>query len=179
MAQLARGDANALSALFDRYQRMVLKVGLRILRDWGEAEDLLQEVFFRIYRVVEKFDSTKGSARAWIYQCAYNKSLERRRYLELRKVYNQEQISQLDEFDSYCVPNGANGLTSEEAAYLVQEGLRTLNRNQRATLELVCFQGLSLNEIARRTKRSFMSVRQHYYRGLRKLKEVLEYHPGP
>ena len=174
MERLAERDPHALSMLFDRYHRRVLKVCLRIVRDRGEAEDLLQEIFYQIYCVADKFDSTKGSAGAWILHCAYNRSLNRRRYLELRKMYDHEQISQLDDLDSYYAPNG---LTEGELAYLVQQGLRTLSPEQRATLELVCFQGLSLAEIAHRTKKSVMSVRHYYYRGLRKLKEVLDYSP--
>lgn len=178
MAQLKRGDQDALTHLFDRYHRLVLSVGLRMLRDPAEAEDLMQETFFEIYRRADKFDPSKGSAKAWIVQFAYNKGLNRRRYLELRKTCGPEQISQLGVLDSYYSPNGSNGLTSEELACMVRQALTTLNRKQREVLELAYFEGLSLTEIADHSKDSLANVRHYYYRGLEKLRDFLQ-HPSP
>ncbi len=64
MTQLKRGNQDALTHLFDRYHRLVLSVGLRMLRDPAEAEDLMQETFFEIYRRADKFDPIKGSVNS-------------------------------------------------------------------------------------------------------------------
>jgi hypothetical protein len=56
MARVQAEDAAALNLLFDRYSRLVLGIALRILRDYGEAEEIVQETFFYIYRKAALFD---------------------------------------------------------------------------------------------------------------------------
>jgi RNA polymerase sigma-70 factor (ECF subfamily) len=81
MKQVRQGNPDALLILFDRFYRLVLKVALRILRDPGEAEDLMQDVFLEIFDKADQFDAAKGSAKTWILQYAYHRSLNRRQYL--------------------------------------------------------------------------------------------------
>ena len=66
MAQLRQGHPDALPILFDRFYRLVLNVGLRILHDPGEAEDVMQEVFFEIFNKAAQFDPARGSTKTWI-----------------------------------------------------------------------------------------------------------------
>jgi RNA polymerase sigma-70 factor (ECF subfamily) len=75
MGQLRQGNPDALLILFDRFYRLILKVALRILRDAGEAEDLMQDVFLEIFGKADQFDPAKGSVRTWILQYAYHRSL--------------------------------------------------------------------------------------------------------
>ena len=76
------GDKEALSYLFRRYARAMHALGRRILRDTTEAEDLVQEVFLYIHRKCALFDSSKSSARSWIFQIAYTQAFLRRRQLK-------------------------------------------------------------------------------------------------
>ena len=178
MGQLRQGHPDALPILFDRFYRLVLKIALRILRDAGEAEDLMQEVFLEIFKKAAQFDPAKGSLKTWILQYAYHRSLSRRQYLALRDFYDRQQITECE----ICVPNSLNvswrGLTFQEWRRVIEQGLATLNEKQRKTLELACFQGLLLSEIAERTKESLTNVRHHYYRGLDGLRKFLQAQPG-
>ena len=171
--QLRQDDHDALALLFDRYHRLVLNVGLKILRDPGEAEDVMQEIFFEIYRKADQFDRTKGSAKTWILQYAYHRSLNRRRYLALRKTNNQREISELAALEAHNSPNGTGDMAYQELACLVRQGLAILSPKQRETLELAFFEGFLLTEIADRTKESLGNVRNHYYRALKKLRAFL------
>src|SRR5690242_17756755 len=63
MRRLQSDDCNALDALFQRYSRLVFGIALRTVRNRGEAEDVVQDVFFYIYRKSNLFDSSKGSAK--------------------------------------------------------------------------------------------------------------------
>jgi RNA polymerase sigma-70 factor, ECF subfamily len=172
--QLQRGAADALVILFDRYYRLVLKVALRILRDRGEAEDLMQDVFLEIFNKAGQFDPARGSAKTWILQYAYHRSLNRRQYLALRNFYQRQQITE----NEVCEPRSRDlswrGLTPEEWRPVLERGLAGLNEKQRKTLELACFEGLLLSEIAERTKESVANVRHHYYRGLESLRKSLQ-----
>jgi RNA polymerase sigma-70 factor (ECF subfamily) len=173
MEQLKDGYHDALALIFERYYRLVVSVAFEILHDRGEAEDLMQEVFFEIYRAIQNFDPLKGSAKTWILQYAYHRSLNRRQYLNLRHFYDRLQISELEAMEPRCSSESWNGLTYEEWARVIRQGLATLNENQRLTLELACFHGLLLSEIADRINESQANVRHYYYRGLKKLRDSL------
>jgi RNA polymerase sigma-70 factor, ECF subfamily len=62
MACLQQGQSDALAVLFDRYQKLVLSIALKIVHDRGEAEDVTQTVFLDIYRAVAQFDSHRKSS---------------------------------------------------------------------------------------------------------------------
>ena len=179
MEQLRQGHPDALLILFDRFYRLVLNVALRILRDPGEAEDLMQDVFLEIFNKADQFDPAKGSAKTWILQYAYHRSLNRRQYLALRNFYDRHQITETGslriQFPGCFV---ARLDVSGMEARSLSKGWRTLNEKQRKTLELACFQGLLLSEIAERTKESLANVRHHYYRGLEGLRKSLQAQPG-
>jgi RNA polymerase sigma-70 factor (ECF subfamily) len=173
MERLRNGDPDALSILFDRFHRLVMKIALRILRDAGEAEDVMQEIFLEIFNKAGQFDPAKGSVKTWILQYAYHRSLSRRQYLALRNFYDRRQTTELEVVESNRVDVSWRGLTFEEWRRVIQQGLATLNEKQRKTIEMVCFQGLLLSEIAERTKESLPNVRHHYYRGLQALRKFL------
>lgn len=178
MEQLRQGHPDALPILFDRFYRLVLKIALRILRDAGEAEDLMQDVFLEIFKKAAQFDPAKGSLKTWILQYAYHRSLSRRQYLALRNFYDRRLITEREVTESNSVGVSWRGLTFQEWGRVIEQGLATLNEKQRKTLELACFQGLLLSEIAERTKESLPNVRHHYYRGLEGLRGFLQAQPS-
>jgi len=174
MEQLRKGHPDALPILFDRFYRLVLRVASRILRDPGEAEDVMQEVFLEIFNKAAQFDPAKGSAKTWILQYAYHRSLSRRQYLALRNFYDRRRIGERQFSGSCSLDRSWRGLTVQEWRRVIEQGLATLNEKQRKTLELACFQGLLLSEIAERTKESLPNVRHYYYRGLEGLRRFLQ-----
>lgn len=80
MALLRASDSNALNLLFDRHSRLVLGIALRILHDHGEAEGIVQEAFFQVFQKANLFDPSKGTAKAWIVQIAFHRTLDRKSY---------------------------------------------------------------------------------------------------
>src|SRR6516162_9963325 len=178
MEQLRLGHPDALPILFDRFYRLVLKIAARILRDPGEAEDVMQEVFLELFHKAAQFDPSKGSVKTWILQYAYHRSLSRRQYLALRNFYDQRQIGEREISECNSGDISWRGLTFSEWRRVIEQGLATLNHKQRKTLELACFQGLLLGEIAERTNESLPNVRHHYYRGLEGLRKFLQAQPG-
>jgi RNA polymerase sigma-70 factor, ECF subfamily len=174
MEQLRIGQADALAVLFDRHYRLVFSVALRILHDHGEAEDLMQEVFLEIYRKAENYDPDKGNAKTWILQYAYHRSLNRQKYLSVRNFYDGRQDSDLMQWELPQSPNGWNGLTYDEWSQVLEKGMSSLSHQERTTLDMAYFQGLQLKEIAAQTNEPLGNVRNHYYRGLKKLRDFLQ-----
>ena len=166
MRALQSGNGDALSVIFDRYHRLVLVTALRILNDIGEAEDLMQSVFFEIFQKAAQFDPARGILSKWILQYAYHRSINRKNYLALRQFQKIDLIG--PELWATKV-----SLPAQEAARLAREALGLLNERQREVMELVFFREMTLQEIADQTEQSFGAVRHHYYRGLKHLRNLL------
>ena len=172
MAHLKSGNDDALAVLFDRYHRLVLSIAARILRDPGESEDLMQAVFFEIYRVKGQFDPQKGATKTWILQYTYHRCLNRLHYLDLRGLTKDKLVEATDELIEAGGQNGNRQLNTPELARLVEQGLAALTIPQRTTIELAFYEGLSMAEVASRIKQPVGNVRHHYYRGIRALRSL-------
>jgi RNA polymerase sigma-70 factor, ECF subfamily len=169
MVQLQLGANDALAVLFERYRRLVFSVALKIVRDRGEAEDVMQNVFLEIFRSVAQFDPAKGTTKVWLLQYAYHRAINRKQHLNARNFYSQQNVDDLEPFlsDDH---SALGGYAPGELKQLIQEGLATLGKPQRQVIELASYEGLSMKEIADRTGDSLSNVRHHYYRGLQRLR---------
>jgi len=171
IACLREGRSDALAVLFDRYQKLVLSIALKIVRDPGEAEDVTQTVFLDIYRAVAQFDPGKGSTKVWLMQYAYHRAINRRQHLKGREFYTS---TELEEAAGRPVEARATfGMSSPEIKELVRKSMIALPVEQRSVIEMASYQGLTMQEIAERTGESFANVRHHYYRGLRQLRSLI------
>jgi RNA polymerase sigma-70 factor, ECF subfamily len=175
MRCVQEGDKEAMSCLFRRYARTLHGIGRRILRDTTEAEDLVQEVFVYVHRKCSLYDSSKGSARSWIFQVAYTQAFLRRRQLRAFGFYASGIADRYLETDP---------LTNSGAEYdHTVEGLfgrngwkkivEDLTHDQRETFRLHFFEGYTFIEIAEKLGQSYANVRNHHYRGLEKLRRHL------
>ena len=176
MADLRAGNHDALAVLFDRYHRLVLSIALRIVRDPGEAEDVMQNVFLDIFRSVAQFDPAKGSTKVWLLQYAYHRAINRRQHLISRSFYSQDDIEDVES----VLPRGSSSFgnfAQPELRHLLQEGLATLGKPQKRVIELASYEGLTMKEIADKTGESLVAVRHHYYRGLEKLRLFIARRP--
>jgi RNA polymerase sigma-70 factor (ECF subfamily) len=173
MACLQEGQGDALAVLFDRYQKLVLSIALKIVRDPGEAEDVTQTVFLDVYRAVAQFDPRKGSTKVWLMQYAYHRAINRRQHLQGRDFY---KITELEEETLETRPVEARttfGLSSAQTKALIRQSMAALSNTQKSVIEMACYEGLSMREIADRTGVSFVNVRHQYYRGLQKLRSLI------
>lgn len=172
--KITEGSQDALGCLFQRYVRIVHGIATRIIRDSAEAEDLVQDLFLFIQRKCAIFDSSKSSAGSWIVQMAYQRAIERRRYLATRHFYTHEEI-QTSASGVVGMPTVENDYSPE--AVFGRNGLRkvldALSEDQRETLCLHFFEGYTLAEISAKLSQPLGNVRHHYYRGLDKLREQM------
>ena len=173
-ALLQAGEQDALGCLFQRYARLVRGVAARILRDAAEADDLVQDLFLFLQRKCGIFDSTKSSARSWIIQMAYHRAIERRRYLTTRQFYAHAEIGS-STVHMVGTPTAESDYSAE--AVFGRNGLgkvlKSLTDDQRETLCLHFFDGYTLAEISQKSGQTLGNVRNHYYRGLDKLRKQM------
>jgi RNA polymerase sigma-70 factor (ECF subfamily) len=173
MLHVKSGHDDALAVLFDRYHRLVLSVGYKILRDLGEAEDLMQAVFLEFYRTAAQFDPVRGSAKTWLLQYAYHRSMNRRKYLRRRNFYGQGEMEEAIQLPDTDGPSVAGVFSTVEARKILSGAIQGLNAAQRKTIQMAYFEGMTLREIAETTGEPMGNVRHHYYRGLRRLRELV------
>lgn len=176
LARIASGNQHpwALGLLFQRYVRVVRSIANRILRDTTEADDLVQDLFLFIQRKCSVFDSAKSSAGSWIVHMAYQRAIERRRYLATRHFYHRRDVQER------ATPVVGNPTTendySPEAVFGrngLEKVLASLSGDQLETLRLHFFEGYTLNEISAKLGQPLGNIRHHYYRGLDRLRRQM------
>jgi RNA polymerase sigma-70 factor (ECF subfamily) len=140
---VCEGDRQAMADIFDCYSEMVYAVALRVLKDTSRAEDVMQEIFFQLWKKPESFASGKGSLGGWLAVVARNRAID-----ALRQRRNSESP------DNVVLPSQTN-LASETERNLLIEAVRrqwtNLPPEQQNSLELAYFEGLTHSEIAERT----------------------------
>ena len=173
LEQVRAGAKEALALLFRRHARAVRNVAYRILRNDSEADDLVQEVFLHIFRKAGRYDSVPGAGRAWIFHVAYHCAFDRRRYLDSRHFYSSQEL----EDKTYRLEDTRNRLPFHEQSIegilgkqLTETFNSRLTAEQRETIQLFFFEGYAFREIAQRTGQTLANVRNHYYRGLERMR---------
>lgn len=134
--QLKNKDERALALLYDKYAGAIYSVILKMIRDEGKAQNLLQDTFMTVWEKAESYDTNKGRFYTWIYRIAKNKVLN-----VLRKT---DLLIQTDDFSVYDSKEEA---ISIDAAYLELNGAITkLEAHHKQAIELVYFKGLTHKE---------------------------------
>ena len=170
---ICNGSGEELASLFRRYARTVRAIGLRILNDPAEADDLLQDIFVLIHRFARTFDSSKGSAQFWIVQMTYRRAIVRRQHLNSRHFYTRIEL------DEQAIQATAPALRSHAsidqrlAELDLQKMLGTLTEDQQKTLRLHFIEGYTLDEIAKMLGQTKGNIRHHSFRGLEKLRKLI------
>lgn len=143
LALVRRGDEYAMASLFDRYSKIVYSVALRVLRDPASAEDVLQEIFMQIWRNPDGFVATRGSLGGWLAVVSRNRSID-----ALRRKRPTESVDEMALASNYNLADEAERNSMMEKARSV---IVLLPPEQRKTLEMAFFDGLTHSEIAEMT----------------------------
>jgi len=140
LALVQRGDEQAMASLYDRYSKVVYSVALRVLRDPSAAEDVLQEIFMQIWRNPDSFIATRGSLGGWLAVVSRNRSID-----ALRRKRPTESVEDVALASPCNLGDEAERNVMMERAKLV---IHKMPAEQRKTLEMAFFDGLTHSEIA-------------------------------
>jgi RNA polymerase sigma-70 factor (ECF subfamily) len=173
---VARGDEAALGRLYDRHKRPVFFLLLRMVGDRYVAEDLVQEVFLRVWRHACTYDSGKGCFSGWIFQIAHRAALDeiRRRDARPRRVRDDpaRPLYLLDVADASPGPEELCVLGDHREA--IGGVLSRLPVVQRETIEMAYFDGLKQSEIAEVQRVPLGTVKTRTRLALERLRSHLE-----
>lgn len=170
--RMAGGDESALGTLYDRWVDAVHALAIRIVRDPGEAEEVVESVFWQAWQQAARWSAERGAPGAWLLAIARSRSLDRLRSLRRRR---DEQPADASVFDAFpAVGDPLADLDAKERAARVTAALGTLPHEQREVLELSYFEGLSQTEIAERLSLPLGTVKTRARLALRKLRDRLD-----
>jgi RNA polymerase sigma-70 factor, ECF subfamily len=178
LERAARGDREAVMALYDRLAPMLLAVAMRIMSGRAEAEDVVQEVFARAWREAASFDRARGSAAAWLVTLTRNRAIDAVRARKRRTRHEDDQTRE----DPLVVEPSTTpelAVVDAERAAAVRLALESLRPEQRVVLELAYFSGLSHSEIAERLDQPLGTVKTRIAQAVKRLREELaRFSPG-
>lgn len=174
MERMAIGDGRALEQLYDRYHILVYSVALRVVRDQMLAEDVVQEVFVRLWRRPQAYDPARGRFLSWLMSVTRNRAIDevrrvtRRLRIEDRREDAAEQVRSTDRLDA---PELAAAIGDERRE--VRAALASLPQEQRRVLELAYFDGLTQSEIATLTETPLGTVKTRTRLAMNRLRQRL------
>jgi RNA polymerase sigma-70 factor (ECF subfamily) len=174
IGRAAAGDARALEVLYDRYSRVVFSFALKTLRDRQAAEELLQEVFFRVWQQGGAFRESRGSFVSWLLSITHNMAID-----EVRRRRRRPQKADSEEPETILAAVADTGSDVEDEVWLgtLRETIATamdqLPAAQRDAIELAYYQGLTQREIAEALGEPLGTIKTRMRLGMQKLREAL------
>jgi RNA polymerase sigma-70 factor (ECF subfamily) len=168
LAQAASGSVDSLAALYDRYAPLLLGVARRLLSDPAAAEDLVHDVFLEAWRNADSYAQQRGSVRTWLLVRLRSRALDRLRAEQVRSRKREPGLGAAQVGET---PH--DELQREPDRKRVLEALAQLDAQQRETLELAYFEGLSAREIAERMQAPIGTVKSRLASGLSRLRRIV------
>jgi RNA polymerase sigma-70 factor, ECF subfamily len=166
---IARGDEGALARLYDTYRVILFGLLVRILNSREEAEDILQEVFLQVWRRARDFDEKRGRPFTWLVTLTRSRAIDRLRLLAARQrlaaAAERNQPEEASDAFSDTVRSGQREI--------VRQALAELPEEQRHTLMLAYFEGLTQSEIAAKLGAPLGTVKTRMRSGMIKLRALL------
>jgi RNA polymerase sigma-70 factor, ECF subfamily len=165
MDRLGLRDQRALVELYRRYARKVYPLVLRIVCDETLAEEVLQDVFVRLWTRPERYRPDAGPLIAWLLTVARNLALDARR----RETRWRRDL----DFDDQLYDGVASDAESEPLAAEVRAAVTLLPENQRQAIELAYFSGMTHAEMATHLEEPLGTVKSRLRLALHKLRDAL------
>lgn len=171
---MADGDRDAFERLYDETSRYVFGVALKVLGDREQAAEVAQEAYAQVWQQAEGFDPARGSALTWLAMITRSRALDRTK----SETSYEEALEELGQVPP-SAPSRDPSRNPEEAAVLserrelLREALSELPAEQRTTLELAFFRGMSQRELARQTGTPLGTVKSRMRSAMSKLEDRL------
>src|SRR5262245_61277628 len=165
---IQKRDRQAFDLFYDRYAQIIFSLCVRILRDTGEAEDVLQEIFVQIWREAERFDAERASVKTWLFTIARSRSLVR--YQSLKTVRQRFEFDVAEEHHQIS-SNEELQNTSVMQQY-VANAMQQLSKEQREVLELCYYRGLTQEEISNLLGEPLGTIKSRIRAALMKLRSA-------
>ena len=186
MRAIGDRQMGAFDALYDRYHRLVFSTAVRVLSDAAAAEDVVQDVFVRLWQRPERYVESRGNFVGWLLSVTRNRSIDEIRSRR-RRPLTESQLGGRDPDDagwsSDDLPSETAGREMERAEIgdqraMVRAALADLPEEQRLAIELAYYRGLTQTEIAETLNAPLGTIKTRVRLGMQKLRTALDGHVG-
>ncbi|KUP20718.1 sigma-70 family RNA polymerase sigma factor [Paenibacillus sp. DMB5] len=172
MQQIRQKDPDALEKLYDRYEQMVYSFAYRIVKDSMAAEEIMQELFMRIWKNAEQYDSAKGKLSTWMFTVTRNIALDQLRKNNTRPPQQSADAEELQQL------RDTGAMTEDMVEMLVageqiREALLELSRDQQQVMDLIYYQGLTQQEVVYHVAVPLGTVKSRVRLAMRQLQKRL------
>ena len=169
LARTALGDRTAFAQLYEATRAQLFAVSLRIVREQGLAEEVLQDSFVNIWSHARNYASAKSAPTTWMTAIVRNRSLDVvRRSREEPDIDDALAANLVDES-----ARPADDVERRAEAHMLAECMKELEPEQRQSIALAFHHGLSHSELAGHLRRPLGTVKTHIRRGLLRLRDCL------
>ena len=175
------GDRAAFATIYEQTSSHLLGVVLRIQRDRAQAEDILQEVYVNVWRAAQSFDAAQSQPLTWLSSIARNRAIDSLRRTQTQPKFRSTISSttldeETDVYDTVAsdAPGPLDLLSRASDARALSSCMQTLSAQQRQSVALAFFDGLSHAEVAEQMRQPLGTVKSWVRRALMSLKGCLE-----
>ena len=168
LQRIAQKDQSALSALYDRYHKILFAFTFRILHFHEETEEVVADVFVQVWRTAQTYDPQKAKVDTWLFMLTRSRALDRLRY-RTRRGKEQEIAKDMPT----TTPSLEQELLVQDRINRIKQALAQLPAEQRQVLEMSYFDGLSHLEMALKINVPLGTIKTRIRLGIIKLKQIL------
>ncbi|HEX2033879.1 MAG TPA: sigma-70 family RNA polymerase sigma factor [Chloroflexota bacterium] len=173
---LVQQDVRALETLYHRYSRPVFSLALKILGDREVVEEVVQEVFLRLWTRAFGYDPQRGKLLSWLLTITHHRAID-----ELRRRRSQPEVDGLQEQlapSEEPAADPSNSLAQVEQRETVQQALAQLPEAQRRPIEMAYYGGMTQVEIAMALREPLGTIKTRMRLGMQKLRLLLSGEQG-
>lgn len=165
-----RGEQEAVATLYDRYGGMAYGLAFRITSDATAAEDAVQDAFVSLWKQAPRFDAARGQVRSWLMTIVHHKAVD-----IVRRRANRPERPLPDGPGDFVATYGRPEELAESVmdAEAVREAVRLVPEEQRKTIEMAYFRGMTHVEISDEMGVPLGTVKSRLRIGLEKMREYL------
>ncbi len=172
LEHLREGESWAMAVLYDRYARLVFSLALKILNDRATSEEVVQEVFVKVWRRAGDYDADRGKFSSWLGGIAHHHAIDELRRRRVRPSATEDEDAAEDIVADGPVPFEAAVQSIERQR--IAHALECIPAEQRQPIELAYFEGYTQQEIAEKLSEPLGTIKTRMRLGMHKLRGLLE-----
>ena len=171
--RIANKDEKALEELYDRYDKVLYSLIYRIVKNKNEVEEIMQDLFLKIWENAYQYDPSKGSLSSWLITLSRNMSIDRIRSKDYKK--NIKEVNLVIDLvsETFNNENMLANLISKEQVTFVKKAILNIPVEQKKVLEMHYFEGLTHVEISDELKTPLGTVKSRMRQALVNLHKQL------